>query len=91
MRFIPTFARLSLVALANARSGVWTGGTDKKFVTKTPQGVDLTVFRHAATNSTIEYVTNSGICETTPGVNQYSGYLDVGNTRTRSLTCRVTA
>ena len=39
--------------------------------------VEYTVFEHAATNSTTKYVTNSGICETTPGVNQYSGYIDV--------------
>ena len=30
------------------------------------------------TGAKIEFVTNSGICETTPGVNQYSGYLSVG-------------
>ncbi|KAI9730445.1 MAG: hypothetical protein M1818_008140 [Claussenomyces sp. TS43310] len=41
-------------------------------------GVKYTVFEHAATNSSIKFVTNSGICETTPGVNQYSGYLSVG-------------
>ena len=35
-------------------------------------------FEHAATGSKLEYVNNSGICETTPGVNQYSGYLSVG-------------
>ena len=27
----------------------------------------------------IEFVNNSGICETTPGVKQYSGYLTVGD------------
>ncbi|KHJ32536.1 putative carboxypeptidase s1 protein [Erysiphe necator] len=37
-----------------------------------------TIFKHDATGATIDYVTNSGICETTPGVNQYSGYLSVG-------------
>ncbi|MCJ1475710.1 hypothetical protein MMC13_004373 [Lambiella insularis] len=41
-------------------------------------GVDYTVFEHAATGAKLEFVTNSGICETTPGVNQYSGYLSVG-------------
>ena len=29
-------------------------------------------------NISIRFVTNSGVCETTPGVNQISGYLDVG-------------
>ena len=41
-------------------------------------GQNFTVFEHAATGAKIEFVTNSGICETTPGVNQYSGYLSVG-------------
>ena len=40
--------------------------------------VHRTVFKHAATKSSLDYVTNSGICETTPGVNQYSGYLNYG-------------
>ena len=42
-------------------------------------GVEYTVFEHAATNTTMAFVTNSGICETTRGVNQYSGYLSVGS------------
>jgi hypothetical protein len=29
-------------------------------------------------NVSIRFVTNSGVCETTPGVHQISGYLDVG-------------
>jgi hypothetical protein len=41
-------------------------------------GTNFTVFEHAATGAKMEFVTNSGICETTPGVNQYSGYLSVG-------------
>jgi len=32
-----------------------------------------------ATGAKIEFVNNSGICETTPGVKQYSGYLTVGD------------
>lgn len=42
------------------------------------RGIEYTVFNHAATGATLEIVENSGICETTPGVNQYSGYLSVG-------------
>ncbi|KAK7530742.1 putative carboxypeptidase S1 [Phyllosticta citribraziliensis] len=42
------------------------------------EGVEYNVFEHAATGAKLEYVNNSGICETTPGVNQYSGYLSVG-------------
>ena len=41
-------------------------------------GVDYTVFEHVATGSKLSFVTNSGVCETTPGVNQYSGYFSVG-------------
>ncbi|KAH7138886.1 putative carboxypeptidase S1 [Dendryphion nanum] len=42
-------------------------------------GVLYNVFEHEATGSKLEFVVNSGICETTPGVNQYSGYLSVGD------------
>ncbi|CZR58507.1 related to carboxypeptidase [Phialocephala subalpina] len=42
-------------------------------------GVKRTIFEHEATGATLSFVTNSGICETTPGVNQYSGYLSVGS------------
>ncbi|KAA8642808.1 putative carboxypeptidase S1 [Aspergillus tanneri] len=41
-------------------------------------GITYNVFHHRATGATLEFVKNSGICETTPGVNQYSGYLSVG-------------
>lgn len=40
--------------------------------------VHYNVYEHAATASQMKYVNNSGICETTPGVNQYSGYLSTG-------------
>lgn len=42
-------------------------------------GVNHTIFEHEATGATMSFVTNSGICETTAGVNQYSGYLSVGS------------
>jgi len=42
-------------------------------------GVKHTIFDHKATGSKLDFVTNSGICETTPGVNQYSGYFSVGS------------
>jgi hypothetical protein len=41
-------------------------------------GIRYNVYQHHATGATIKFVKNSGICETTPGVNQYSGYLSVG-------------
>lgn len=42
-------------------------------------GVKHTLFKHDATGATLDFVTNSGICETTPGVNQYSGYVNFGS------------
>lgn len=41
-------------------------------------GRNFTVLEHAATGVNLEFVTNSGICEITPGVNQYSGYISIG-------------
>lgn len=40
--------------------------------------VEYNVFEHTATGSKLKYVSNSGICETTAGVDQHSGYLSVG-------------
>ncbi|KAK3061150.1 hypothetical protein LTS18_006903, partial [Coniosporium uncinatum] len=37
------------------------------------------VLEHRATGAKLEIVENSGVCETTPGVKQYSGYLSVGS------------
>lgn len=45
----------------------------------TKEGVSHTTITDRTTNVTLDYVTNSGVCETTPGVNQYSGYLDIGD------------
>lgn len=42
------------------------------------RAVSRSIFQHESTGAQIDFVTNSGICETTPGVNQYSGYLSVG-------------
>ncbi|KAB8078124.1 Alpha/Beta hydrolase protein [Aspergillus leporis] len=50
-------------------------GTTSSLIRK--EGITYNVFEHAGAR--VEYVNNSGICETTKGVNQYSGYLDVGN------------
>ena len=41
-------------------------------------GVVHTIFEHDATGAKLDFVSNSGICETTPGVAQHSGYLNVG-------------
>lgn len=50
---------------------------DKQY-TETTNGVDYNVFEHAATGAKIQFVTNSGVCETTPGVVQHSGYFSIG-------------
>lgn len=66
-------AGTQLVSAAPLESGL----KDKRsFVER--DGTNYTVFEHAATGAKLEFVTNSGICETTAGVNQYSGYLSVG-------------
>ncbi|RSL56919.1 hypothetical protein CEP53_006650 [Fusarium sp. AF-6] len=65
---------LGFVASVNALSGI----TPDSFLFRTKQPSALKVFNHAATDSKLEYVSNSGICETTPGVDQHSGYLSVG-------------
>jgi hypothetical protein len=54
-------------------------GLRGKRYTVNKDGVDHHVFEHEATGSKIDVVKNSGICETTPGVNQYSGYFSVGS------------
>jgi carboxypeptidase C (cathepsin A) len=41
-------------------------------------GMTVTVFEHAETGSTMEYMSNIGLCESTPNVKQYNGYLSVG-------------
>lgn len=70
----------SLVTFIAAFSGVFAIPTikhDKRsFVERA--GVIYDVFEHAATGARMEFVKNSGICEATPGVNQYSGYFSVG-------------
>jgi hypothetical protein len=45
-------------------------------------GVNHVTYDHAETGASLDFVKNSGICETTPGVNQYSGYLNVGSKST---------
>ncbi|KAF4461546.1 carboxypeptidase D [Fusarium albosuccineum] len=47
--------------------------------TETTNGIKYKVFEHAATGGKTKIVSNSGICETTPGVNQHSGYFTVGD------------
>ncbi|TAQ91182.1 hypothetical protein B7494_g565 [Chlorociboria aeruginascens] len=70
--------RGGLLGWANGELGVAVPSAKDKRYFEVRDGVNHTVFEHAATGATLAFVTNSGICETTPGVNQYSGYLTVG-------------
>lgn len=71
------FVVAGLTGLAAALPQGDSSPKDRRYAEKRDD-IDYTVFEHAATASKLSYVTNSGICETTPGVNQYSGYLSVG-------------
>ena len=54
---------------------------DSEWVNATPLSDSVIHTRFTSTNNptvSIRFVTNSGVCETTPGVHQISGYLDVG-------------
>lgn len=70
-------ALLAAVGLASLAQASPKPVADKSYQMK-ESDIHYNVFEHAATQSTMKYVNNSGICETTPGVNQYSGYIDVG-------------
>lgn len=67
---------LSSFAVASPLPSASEAKDKRSFVER--DGANYTVFEHAASGAKLEFVTNSGICETTPGVNQYSGYLSVG-------------
>ena len=66
------------LALATSAYAAPASGPKDKFSIFERDGAAVNVFEHADTGARIEFVNNSGICETTPGVNQYSGYLSVG-------------
>src|ERR1700761_8473926 len=76
--FFPALAVLgSLATLAVTALPASDNGQNRRYEERS-EGIDYSVYEHDATNSKLSYVTNSGICETTPGINQYSGYLSVG-------------
>lgn len=88
MRFLNVAFALATACLPAASASSWhapksvaarsaSSGANKMFKRET-KGITYDVFEHAATNSTLEIVEDSGICETTPGVKTYSGYLSVG-------------
>jgi hypothetical protein len=71
---------VSLSALASAFAVPASQHAHKRY-TERSDGITYSVFERAASATKMSYVNNSGICETTPGVNQYSGYLSVGMSR----------
>lgn len=89
MRFlISTVSLLLAVASKSVASASWRtpksvppsirSSSGSPIFKREQNGINYNVFEHRATNSSIAFVENSGVCETTPGVNTYSGYLSVG-------------
>ncbi|KAF8273243.1 carboxypeptidase-like protein S1 [Lactarius quietus] len=68
----------SLLTLALTTFTVVSPALGDKHSFEVRNDVNYTVFEHEATGSKLSFVTNSGVCETTPGVIQYSGYFSVG-------------
>lgn len=69
---------LAVLGLASLAAAAPSASTVNKRYLEERNGVTYNVFKRAGETSSLSYVKNSGICETTPGVDQYSGYLDVG-------------
>ncbi|XXH03013.1 hypothetical protein Hte_009403 [Hypoxylon texense] len=66
------------IPVASAIAGPASPRAANKRYVEERSGINYNVFEHASTASRMSFVKNSGICETTPGVNQYSGYITVG-------------
>ena len=52
-----------------------TPRADALYATEQRDGVVHSIWEDPASGATVSFVNNSGICETTPGVNHYAGYL----------------
>ena len=75
--FVPLLASAApLPSLSSAAPSIVY--SKQSIVNPESNGAKHTVFDHRVTNNASDYVSNSGICETTEGVKQYSGYLMVG-------------
>ena len=70
------FLLWSILLLSSIANSTFT--TPNRLSSTSRDGIDYTVFEHGATGARIEFTKNSGICETTPNITQYSGYLSVG-------------
>lgn len=64
----------ALVPLASSAATATNIGVNRRYVGER-DGVLHNVFEDSATGVKTSFVNNSGICETTPGVNHYSGYI----------------
>ncbi|ROV87381.1 hypothetical protein VMCG_10747 [Cytospora schulzeri] len=87
MRLSAAVLCLGLASLPAAIAASWhkpksvpprATASNARILKRETAGITYSVYEHAATNSTMEFVEDSGICETTPGVKTYSGYLSVG-------------
>ena len=87
MRFSSSF-KLVAVGLLDVSSLVTAlpteGARKDKRLFEERDGVTHTLFEHADTGVKIDFVTNSDICEMTPGINQYSGYFSVRTSASKS-------
>ncbi|KAJ1324037.1 serine carboxypeptidase-like clade IV [Microdochium nivale] len=79
MRFAQFITRAAACILAAGAvpSAAQTARSYRRY-TAERDDVTYNVVEDEARGAKLEFVTNSGICETTPGVNSYSGYLSVG-------------
>lgn len=68
-------ASLGLATLALAAPRDSAEAMHKRYIEER-NGITYNVFKRAESKSSLSYVENSGICETTEGVTTYSGYLD---------------
>lgn len=75
---LPALAAVFLSGVAIARPNELLGEQGSSVYKREINGIEYNVFHHRSTDVRINYVSNSGICETTPGVEQHSGYLSVG-------------
>ena len=67
---------LTLALLVSSVLGVPSPAPDAG--TLTPSSPHSTFVSQIQDDVKLRFVKNSGVCETTPGVNQMSGYIDIG-------------
>jgi hypothetical protein len=80
-------AGLTLLAGISVASAVSRPVVEDDFGTSEAGHIEIRSNVHNATG--IRYVKNSGICETTPGVTQISGYIDVGTNMSMVRLCKL--